>query len=232
MALSDEEYELWARYLRGQDSEARDFLFLKYAPWARRIASQVFARLRVPQLEWSDFVQNATVGLLEAMSRFDPDRGLDFMAYAKRRVQGSAFNGVRAFMTGVDLATGPGRFQERLENLPSPPPGSDLLDVLIDSVAHLGLAYLLESAAPNTAEDLQNEMEQSQLGKVLLDALETLADRERTVLTAHYIHHVPFLEIARQMRLTKGRISQIHKAGLAQLRGSLANKREDLVSYF
>jgi RNA polymerase sigma factor for flagellar operon FliA len=232
MALGDEEYELWIRYRHQGDGEARDFLFLQYAPWARRIAAGVFARLRVPQMDWSDFAQNATVGLLEAMSRFDPERGLDFMAYAKLRVQGAVFNGVRVFMTGVDRGARAHRSQDRLDHLAGDEPeGGDLLSAFIETVTGLGAGLLLEHASPMTAEGLQREMENQELGLLLAQALQRLPERERLVLTAHYINQVPFNVVAEQIGLTKGRISQIHRSALGNLRRLLHDQKLDIDAY-
>lgn len=227
MALCEQEYELWIRYQRDGDPEARDYLFLKYSPWARRVAGGVFARLRVPQMEWGDFVQNAVVGMLEAMSRFDPDRGLDFIAYAKLRVQGAVFNGVRLYLTGVDRATTSERFLQRLDSLNDREHGdADPFQGFVDTVASLGIGYLLESASSPAEVPASLETgENAHLQKRLLDALDQLGDRERAVLTGHYLDHIPFQDMAQSMGLTKGRVSQIHRAGLTRLRAILVQAR-------
>lgn len=232
MALSEEEYELWTRYLRRNDAEARDYLFLKYLPWARRVAGNVYARLKVPQLEWADFAQNAVVGMLEAMSRYDPDRGWDFMAYAKLRVQGAVFNGVRIYLTGVDRASRSERFVERLDSIADREEDpADPLTGFIDTVASLGLGFLLESVEETPSAQSHLTGEQSALRRRLLEAMESLGDRERVVMSAHYLDHVPFRDIAHSLKLTKGRISQIHKTGLAKLRERLLAMRLDPSDY-
>ncbi|MBW8311255.1 MAG: sigma-70 family RNA polymerase sigma factor [Rhizobium sp.] len=232
MALGEEEYELWRRFLRDGDEEARDYLFLKYMPWARRIAGSVYARLRVPQLEWADFAQNAALGMMEAMSRFDPDRGLDFIAYAKLRVRGAVFNGVRIYLTGTDRATDPGRFEQRLESIAEPGQKGRQDDVLLsfsDAVVSLGLGYLLESSGQ--PEDLCAADDGLALRRVIQEAMEELADRDRLVLGAHYLGHVPFQDIASRLGLTKGRVSQIHKAALARLRQILLARNVSPADY-
>jgi RNA polymerase sigma factor for flagellar operon FliA len=183
-------------------------------------------------MDWSDFAQNATVGLLEAMSRFDPERGLDFMAYAKLRVQGAVFNGVRVFMTGVDRGARAHRSQDRLDHLAGDEPeGGDLLSAFIETVTGLGAGLLLEHASPMTAEGLQREMENQELGLLLAQALQRLPERERLVLTAHYINQVPFNVVAEQIGLTKGRISQIHRSALGNLRRLLHDQKLDIDAY-
>jgi RNA polymerase sigma factor for flagellar operon FliA len=166
------------------------------------------------------------------MSRFDPDRGLDFMAYAKLRVQGAVFNGVRVFLTGVDRGMVSDRGRERLASLAPDAEGeTDLLAALIDTVANLGAGFLLEQSSPVTAEGLQRELENHELGKLLAAALQLLPERERLVLTGHYLNHVPFNVIAAELGLTKGRVSQLHRSGLTHLRQVLQEQKHDLHAY-
>lgn len=232
MALCEEEQELWWRYREQGDPEARDYLFLKYSPWARRVAGGVYARLRVPQMEWADFTQNAMLGMLEAMGRFDPGRGLDFIAYAKLRVRGAVFNGVRVFLTGTDRATDPLRYEARLESLADSRRSQSAPDPLLgfaDTVALLGTGFLLETAGP--PESLQASRVETALRHQLLEAMDELSDRERLVLSTHYLDQIQFQEIAAHLGLTKGRVSQIHKAGLGKLRELLVARRLDPSDY-
>src|SRR6187401_2394243 len=98
VSAAPDEHALWLAYRRDGDAAARVQIYGRYQPWARSVARDVFRRLRNPLLEWGDYVQNASVGLLEAMGRFDVGRGIDFIAYARPRVRGAVFNGVRVFI--------------------------------------------------------------------------------------------------------------------------------------
>ncbi len=228
MPLEPEERELWRRHLHEQDPQARDFLFMRYAPWSRLVARDVYRRIRVSQLEWSDFVQNATIGLLEAMSRFDPDRGLDFTAYAKPRVRGSVFNGLRVFLTGVDRAPREDRHHQRLESLAADQAGDGLTN-FIETVVGLGIGFLVDAEASNDgiagASEGHASAEAHQVGQLLREAIDTLPDRQRMIVTAHYFQYVPFCEIAAELGLTKGRVSQIHKVAMAHIRSELSRRR-------
>lgn len=216
--MSEEERELWHRYRALGDQEARDFLYLKYSAWARRLAAGIYRRLRVPQMDWADFAQNAGLGLLEAMSRFDPSFGPDFAVYAKLRVRGAVFNGVRVFLTETDKRRD-GRLQERVDALGGSE-SNDLLGSFAELVSGLGLGLLLESHAMN--ECVTEAVERDQMSQRVGKAMDVLTDRERLILTAHYFDGVPFVTMADRLGLTKGRISQIHKGGLIKLREALS----------
>jgi len=231
MSIEAAEKELWKRYREQKDAAARDFLFMKYTAWARGVAASVYRRLRVSQMEWSDYVQNSQIGLMEAMSRFDATRNIDFMAYAKPRVRGAVFNGLRLVLReekhNRDLVSrGFDRVQSLAESSTSEP-----LENFVDSVVGLALGYLLETEQFSQATGYAQEMlEQRELGELLKEAILELEERERGILTSHYFLQIPFQAIALDLGITKGRVSQIHKAALMKLRESLLRQQYDFQS--
>src|SRR5688500_13864902 len=143
---ADDERVLWAGLRDGSNAAASGLLFARYAPWARSVARDVYRRLRNPLLDWADYVQNASVGLLEAMGRFDAARGLDFIAYARPRVRGAVFNGVRAFIDGPESGREE-RARTRLGSIATGEGSGNLLQQMVDTVAGLGLGFLLDADA-------------------------------------------------------------------------------------
>lgn len=227
MSMEAAEHELWRRYRNDGDQVARDYLFLRYLPWAKSIAVAVAKRLRWGVLDWSDHIQNANVGLLEAMSRYDPDRGVDFMGYAKRRVRGAVFNAVRSAYRGARPVDRDVSFIDRVESLRMEPV-DDALMAFVDTVVGLGLGALLEMAEPSPTEADPF----AQYSGILQDALIDLPDRQREILLQHYFMQVQFQDIAKSMNVTKGRVSQLHKAALGSLRQALRKRRYECDSFF
>src|SRR3546814_15839408 len=82
------EAELWDRYIRDRDTDAWHRLATLYGTWSASVARSVHRRVWAYPVDLDDFVQDAQVGLLEAMSRYDPDRGVAFQAIAKPRIRG------------------------------------------------------------------------------------------------------------------------------------------------
>jgi len=114
MSMTADERALWTSIRSDSKCDAHQQLFFQYVPWARTVARDVYRRLRIPQMEWGDYAHNATVGLLEAMSRFDATRGVDFMAYARPRVRGAVFNGLRSYLSESARRETSDRWHERL----------------------------------------------------------------------------------------------------------------------
>ena len=221
MAAIGDERETWERYRPGNDSNAHQELFFRYLPWARAVAREVYRRVRIPLVEWADYANNATVGLLEAMTRFDPSRGIDFMGYAKARVRGAVFNGLRVYLQESSRRDTSARMQDRVDSFEGGG-DDDVLGQMISTVAGLGLGFLLDSAsaidAMNSDVDPSINAERHQMDRLLEESLRALPERELLVMTLHYRQHVPFVDIANLLGVTKGRVSQIHKAAVDRMR--------------
>jgi RNA polymerase sigma factor for flagellar operon FliA len=213
------EMDLWRRFKAGDDPAARDHLVGRYQPWATAIARSVHRRLRTWPVDCDDFIQNAAIGLVEAMARFDPARGVPFQAYARPRVRGAVFNGLRAIL--ADRPATRARFAERLETLQGDEDG-DVLQRVIDAVAGLGVGFLLEHAAePAHRIDGLFHAQSAQLHARLAAAVERLPPRLRALVREHYFEHRLFAEMAEREGITKGRMSQLHREALSRLRREL-----------
>ncbi len=81
--------------LTREGEQRREALVLRYAPLVRSAAR--YYRLRVsPHVEYADLVGYGFLGLLDAIDRFDPERGVDFEAYARIRINGAISDGIRS----------------------------------------------------------------------------------------------------------------------------------------
>ncbi|HEY4145275.1 sigma-70 family RNA polymerase sigma factor [Pinirhizobacter sp.] len=221
----DDRPALWQRWRGERDALARDALAMRYAPWARRIARDVFMRCRGRSSDWPDYVQNASIGLLEALANFDDRRGVPFEAFARLRVRGAVFNGLR------DLNGGHGQrapaTEERVDSLLDGD-SSDPVDAFIAAVSGLATGHLLgslaELEAPQALPTPYEEAVRSQVAETLAIHMERLPAREREILTLHYLHFLPFNQVAHAMEVTPSRISQLHRQGLARLRSFMLER--------
>lgn len=221
--IPTEESELWRRYREQGDLIARDRLAVMHLPWAAAVGKSVYRRVGIYGLDCEDFIQNARLGMLEAIGRYEPERGVEFRAYARPRVRGAVFNGVRAMLQERGTSAEDRCHADRLDHLHDD--GRTPFDNVVDAVVGLGLGYLLEHAAIDDGADAYAYARRDQTHVRLKAAVRRLPARLQSLIAAHYFEHVPFCEIADAEGITKGRISQLHREALARLRDALRDQR-------
>ncbi|WP_240980001.1 sigma-70 family RNA polymerase sigma factor [Ramlibacter agri] len=228
------ELALWRRLRSSGDGEARAGLLALHMPYARIVAATYYARRYTDEVEFGDYLQYASIGLLEALERFDPDRGALFRTFAARRMHGAILNGLERLSEKQQQISARQRLRaERVQAAKEMARDAGTGDRLYAYVAEVGvglaLAWLLEGTGlvhpGERAESLPfyHHAEVRQLRESLLQAVEALPAQERTVIRSHYLQDLPFEEIATMLQLTKGRISQVHKSALQRLRACLGD---------
>jgi RNA polymerase sigma factor FliA len=87
--------QLWNEYKRTGDPGIRERLILQYSPLVKFVAGRVSAGL--PQnVEQSDLVSYGIFGLIDAIDKFDPERGFKFETYAISRIKGAIIDELRS----------------------------------------------------------------------------------------------------------------------------------------
>lgn len=215
------EMELWDRWTARREHDARDLLIQAHMSWARLVARDVYLRVRIRGADWADYAQNAAIGLLEAVDRYDPARGVDFRTYARHRIRGSVFNGLRHLASVPQSQPARPGVSERSASLSTDE--EDSVDAFVSWTVGIGIGHLLEAASlMDQHEDLDGGpyavAVHDQLKVALRHSLDKLSRRERMVLTLHYFQFIPFVDIAKQLQVTKGRVSQIHRQAIEAMR--------------
>jgi RNA polymerase sigma factor FliA len=88
------EVVLWESWRKHRDQEAREKLLSMHLPYARVVAASYFGKRFHNEIEFDDYLQLASVGLIEAMERFDPTAGAQFKTFAARRRHGAILDGL------------------------------------------------------------------------------------------------------------------------------------------
>lgn len=227
MPIDVQEMYLWHALQNGA-TDARDALVARYLPWTVAVADRIHRRVYSLRIPRDDLRQSASVGLMEAIARFDPERGIPFAGYAVARVRGAVFNAVRQFSDVPSHVEAADDQQDRLQSIRGLSVGDELtlLDQLVDDIVGLGLAFLLEAEASQAEASLcpaQDYTERSLMSRRLRSAMLGLPERSRLLIQAHYFEHLPFKTLASRLGVSKGRVSQLHHAALAELRRSLVS---------
>jgi RNA polymerase sigma factor for flagellar operon FliA len=234
----DDEAQLWERFVRQRDVQTRNCLIERYLPLCRTVAGSVYAKRGGLEVEFLDYMQFATLGLIEAVQRFDPTLGASFATFATVRIRGSILNNLEAQSEQyTQIALRKRVERDRLESLAEVEPSGgrrrkrDVMAVLTDLTLGLALSHLLEGSGMLVAQqdeqsyrqEFYDNEQQRQLQQTLAKLVRALPDQERCVVQYHYYHGLDFTEIARVLELSKGRISQIHRQALQLVREAYAS---------
>ena len=228
----DEEI-LWRAFKHDGSAAAREQLFSLHVGFARRVAARHY-RDRGGDVEFQDLFQLACAGLLEALDRFEPDNGAPFTAFARRRVSGAVLDGIGKLSEAREQLSFRRRMRaERARSLGSPGAetlsAADALSALIEMAVGLAVGLMLDDPAlyasgeTDRRPDAYESLAWKQAVTRLHAEVATLPERERAVLTLHYLEGVAFDEIGAALGVSKGRVSQIHKAALGLIRKRLRN---------
>lgn len=89
--LADE----WRRFRRDRERASRDQLVLAYCPLVKHVAGRLASRMPA-HVDVADLVAYGLAGLVEAVERYDPERGVQFETYAGLRIRGAIIDALRA----------------------------------------------------------------------------------------------------------------------------------------
>jgi RNA polymerase sigma factor for flagellar operon FliA len=223
---------LWGRHREDRDAGARESLILLYLPYARTVAAGLYRQHVNHEVEFREYVQWATLGLIEALDRYDPARGAKFTTYAFTRIQGSIRNGLehiserqeqlglqrRLVAERVDAA-------RRGRDLSAAAvPAANLLGEMADIGTALVLSFMLDETgmlqgpADTLPDGCYEALSFRQEQRRLRDMLQHLTPREQSVIRLHYMQGMTYDDVAQALRITKGRVAQLHQQAIARLR--------------
>ena len=247
-----EDIQAWREYRRTRDPELRDQLvernlvLVKYA--AARVAGRLPGHFRL-----DDLYSAGLVGFLAAIEDFDPDRNVEFGAYASQRIRGAIIDELRRLdvvprrvrRLAREAAHAIGVLTQRLGRQPYEEEiaAEMKIDVsvyqrlLTEGVTLLSLDADVggeHSAAPVDAiedpsvPDPFVTLEGKERRAVLARFLEKLPEREQQVLALYYHEELTMHEVGAILGITESRVSQIHSSAILRLQAVV--RREQTAS--
>lgn len=233
---------IWQSYKQSGELASRNQLVEAYMSQVRHIASRMASRL-VDHVDVQDLIQSGVFGLIDAIERFDPERGFRFETFCRRRIEGAMLDHIRSCDWVPRLVrqrtASLDRARERLfATSGTVPTDRELAEHLqlsradFERISRDGTAVQMVSydapvgrgpegeARPlDGHEDVREVDVLEAIGqRELLQRIRgLLTRRERLVLLLYYHERLTLREIGRVLDLTESRVCQIRGALLKRL---------------
>jgi RNA polymerase sigma factor FliA len=231
----------------------RDQLLLEHLPTVRYLARRIHERL--PQhVELDDLISAGVVGLIDAFSKFDHTKQVQFKSYAQFRIRGAILDSLRTLDWSPRELRRKGRAVEeairsvtqKLGRAPAEQEIAEAMDLglseyqqLLGELKGLEIGSLhMERTEDSGDEELSYlpgspdedplfRCLQGEMKQRLVDAIDELPEKERMVLTLYYYEELTMKEIGLTLGVVESRVSQIHSSAVVRLRVALAGLRAD-----
>jgi len=239
--------------LRKSVSQDREAAIRQYAPLVKYVVGRLAIGLPAI-LDYEDILSYGTIGLIEALDRFDDTKGVKFETYAISRIRGSIIDALRSLdrlprsvrqkakrleIVTVELTAALGREPTEAELAEAMGmTGTQYNQMLVDSSwVTVSLDGLLdrddnsdgstptELPADPDQEDFTHRMEKRQTLDALTNAVKALPERELLIVSLYYKDEMTMKEIAQILDISESRVCQLHGRALSRLRARLSRER-------
>ena len=231
----------------------RETAIRQYAPLVKYVVGRLAIGLPAI-LDYEDILSYGTIGLIEALDRFDGSKGVKFETYAISRIRGAIIDALRALdrlprsvrqkarrleqvtvaltadlgrePTESELAAGMGMTREQYHTtLVDSSWVTVSLDGLLDRDENGDGPSSTEMPADPNEVDFTQRMEKRQMLEALSGAVQNLPERELLIVSLYYKDEMTMKEIAQILDISESRVCQLHGRALSRLRVRLARDR-------
>ena len=240
---------LWETFKASGDADTRERLILHYAPLVKYVAGRVGAGLP-RSVDQNDLASYGLFGLIDAIDKFEPDRGFKFETYAINRIKGAILDELRALdwvprsvrSRARRIETAVVELEHKLQRAPTEDELAFNLemevDELNDALAEIGRSGIaaLDEFVSGDSQTSMGEMlsdpsgispeavfQSEETRRGLVDAINRLPERERLVVTLYYYEGMTLNEIGDVLGVTESRVCQIHAKTMMSLRNRLGD---------
>lgn len=232
-----------------QQIDERDEMIIKYIPYVKYIASRLTAG-KPPGIEYEDLISYGILGLIDAINKFDPTKGIKFETYATLRIRGAIIDELRkiswipksAFSKLAALNQSRENLEIKLNREPTEKEIAADMNVSVEDVReivtfvnYVSVVSLEEVFFKSDEEDLQFKniiedenspqpdkvLEENEKFEMLKDAIEMLPEKDKLILNLYYYEKLTLKEIGKVMEVSESRVSQLHSRAILRLRENM-----------
>jgi RNA polymerase sigma factor for flagellar operon FliA len=249
---------LWVEYRKTREWRIRESFIMQYAPLVKYVAGRVAVGMP-PTVEFDDLVGFGVFGLLDAIDKFDPAKGVKFKTYAVTRIRGAIIDELRAIdwvprsvrqkareiedavsaleaqlgrvATDQEVAVSMGLKEDEYLKLLTKTTSTTMLS--LSDVWFSGdendKVSIGESIEAPSSLNPDVIAEKAENKRVLKECIKELPDKEQKIIILYYYKGLTLKEIGKALGVTESRVSQLHSKAILHLRSKLTNARKGIV---
>jgi RNA polymerase sigma factor for flagellar operon FliA len=252
--LSDEEfYSIQKKYKETNDIKIRNMLVMEYSYIPQTVAMQLRG-LAASYAQVDDMVNQGMIALIDSVERFDYNKGIRFETYAFMRVKGSVIDLIRkqdwiprrVRMTKKEINNTVSILSNELGREPTNVEVAERMNISVEKLSKYyeeiagGIVLSFEELVQNVSQlgnifdadsndDISPEKNflKQELRTLLAEALDSLSERDRLVVTLYYYENLTLAEIAEVLDITIQRVSQINARAVSKIKEKLKDYIEN-----
>lgn len=238
--------KLWEKYSKSKESAIKEQLIIEYAQLVKFVAGRLSMYLG-SNVEFEDLCGYGVFGLIDAIDKFDFEKGVKFETYASLRIRGSILDNIRKMdwiprsirkkQKAIDTAIQ--KLECEFGRAATDEEISSELEISLDeyykwanqtkALALTSLEEYVEQGGETRVDPFSHsryaqpeEMAEKEALKVLLaQAIDCLSEKEKKVIILYYYEELTLKEISAIMGVSESRISQLHTKALSKMKSGL-----------
>jgi RNA polymerase sigma factor for flagellar operon FliA len=232
---SEDLEQIWREFRATGEASLRNRLVLQYAPLVKYVAGRL--RTRMPEsVDPDDLVSDGVLGLMDAIERFEPARGLSFQTFAVPRIRGAIIDGMRSMdfvprsvrdkLRTVQRAQV--TLEERLGRVPEDAEVAREIGIPLQQLRDLSRQGNSNHAnlddfdlADELSQATDHQVEQGDVNASLMRVVDQLGERDQVIIALYYFEGLTLAEIGVVLGVTESRVSQVHRRATTTLREKL-----------
>lgn len=246
--------KLWAAYSKKRDPGIREELIIEYVPLVKVVSGRLSMYLGYT-VEYDDLVSYGIFGLIDAIDKFDYDKGIKFETYASLRIRGSILDQIRkmdwiprsvrqkqkqmeAAITKIEAEENRVATDEEIArelnisldeyfNWQGQTKVTNIAS--IDEFVEQGVEVKAFDSRKYAQSEPDRVYEQEEIKELLASSLENLTEKERMVVLLYYYEELTLKEISKVLEVSESRVSQLHTKALQKMKKVLGVHYEILM---
>ncbi len=251
--MAENKETLWQSYRISKEPLIKEKLILEYASLVKLVAGRISIHIG-QYVDYEDLISYGIFGLIDAIDKFNPDKGVKFETYASLRIRGEIIDNIRRLdwvprtlrQKSKQLDKIYSSLEAELGRTPSYEEIAEKMNISVDDVKDVmqksvasslislddyvdsNKDVIVSDVVEAKADSPDLTYEKKEVKAILIDAINQLTEKEKKVVTLYYFEELTLKEISKIMSVSESRISQIHSKAVVKLQNKLGKYKSIL----